>query len=148
MNLIKQFPDIGNEDVEKFENKYKISLPQEYKSFLLKTNGGEPSIRKFKTRDGKITSHLMLLFPLFESVFPNLANHYATYNIGNKIPKSLLPIGEDPIKNLICISISGDDVGSIYYWSMDEEDDNYKPSFKRIKFVSESYDKFINNLIE
>ena len=42
-------------EIEEFESKDNISLPQDYKRFLLENNGGKQSIRRFETVDGNIT---------------------------------------------------------------------------------------------
>ena len=139
---------ISESNITDFENEYNIKLPDAYKAFLIKNNGGKPTPRKFNSVDKKITSRIMLFFPLGKFYPKNLANNYEVFVEGNKIPKNLLPIGEDPINNLICMSIDGKDYGAIYYWSMDYEEDGFKASYKYIRLVSESFTEFINSLSE
>ena len=42
----------------------------------------------------------------------------------DRIPSFLLPIGEDPGSNLICLGIKNYCIGKIYFWSHDEEGDS------------------------
>lgn len=51
-------------EIEEFESKYNISLPEDYKRFLLENNGGKPSIRRFKTADGKHASSKEFMGPI------------------------------------------------------------------------------------
>ncbi|WHX47198.1 SMI1/KNR4 family protein [Paenibacillus woosongensis] len=118
-------------------------------NFILKYNGGKPVIRRFSTLDDKQTSLLMLLFPLSESNEPNLEGNYMEFNESKIIPSNLLSIGDDPIENKICISVSGDDKGYIYYWSLDMEDideEDYLPSYKNMSLIAKSFTEFMNGL--
>ncbi len=138
-------------EIEEFESKYNISLPQDYKRFLLENNGGKPSIRRFETVDGKHTSSVMFLFPISRCEESNLISVYKEFNMERLIHSDFLAIGNDPIGNKICISIMGNDIGSIYYWSVDMEDfdeDNYIPSYKYMSLVAKNFNDFINGLGE
>lgn len=135
--------------IEEFESKYNIRLPENYKKFLLENNGGKPSIRRFETADSKHTSSLMLLFPLSESKKPNLVSVYKEVNMERIIHSDFLAIGNDPIENKICICVKGNNIGSIYYWSLDMEEfdeDDYVPSYKYMSLVAKNFNDFINGL--
>ncbi|GAA0135331.1 SMI1/KNR4 family protein [Paenibacillus sp. YSY-4.3] len=143
------FEPTGIKDIEALEGKYNIELPEDYKTFLLEYNGGKPVIRRFSTLDDKQTSSLMLLFPLSESNEPNLEGNYMEFNESKIIPSNLLPIGDDPIENKICISLSGNDRGYIYYWSLDMEDideEDNLPSYKNMSLIAKSFTEFTNGL--
>lgn len=135
--------------IKEFESKYNIVLPEDYKKFLLENNGGKPSTRRFETADGKHTSSLMLLFPLAADKEPNLVSVYKEFNMEGLIHSDFLAIGNDPIENKICICVKGNDIGSIYYWSLDMEefDENeYVPSYKYMSLVAKNFNDFINGL--
>ncbi|MFS0901774.1 SMI1/KNR4 family protein [Priestia aryabhattai] len=40
-------------EMQSLEQEWNIKLPDEYKEFLLKNNGENPIVRRFKTLDGK-----------------------------------------------------------------------------------------------
>ena len=143
------FDPINSAVIEGFQEKYNLTLPEDYKEFLLKNNGGKPRIRRFKTMDGKHTSSLMLLYPISEKIKPNLGNIYNEFNMKKVIPANLLVIGSDPIENKICICVSGNEKGSIYYWSLDMEDideETYVPSYRCMSLIARSFTDFINSL--
>ncbi|MEH6980078.1 SMI1/KNR4 family protein, partial [Bacillus pseudomycoides] len=66
------YKPLASEDIRNFENKYGITLPDDYKKFLLHSNGGKPVKRRFKTVDGTITTSIMLFFPIAEETESNL----------------------------------------------------------------------------
>lgn len=123
-------------------------LPPEYKNFLLEHNGGKPTIRRYITVDRKVESSLMYLYPLSDKTTPNLMEKFDYYN--HMIPKNLLSIGKTPKKSQVCISISGDDYGSVYHWDL--EDQEYiegpiiNPTYKYMKLIAKNFDEFINSL--
>jgi len=146
-NMENSQATINENDINCFEKRFGIVLPEDYKRFLIKYNGGKPSPRRFKTIDNKTITSLLLILPLADIQSENLASNYISFNQGNKIPKNLLPIGQDPIKNKICMSIGGEDVGYIYYWDMDEDFGN-APSYDNMFLVAKSFTDFINSLCE
>lgn len=94
------FTPIGIEDIEDFENKYGILLPDDYKQFLLSKNGGKTEQRRFKTNDttkkGVITSSVSMFFPLSIENEINLEEKLRSYNLMQVVPSNFLPIGIDP----------------------------------------------------
>lgn len=149
LEFVYNFELITKEEVEASMGDYNIELPHEYRNFLLRYNGGKPLARRFKTQDGKQSSSIMLFFPLSEHIDPNLLSEYKELTDEDLILPNLLPIGNDPIENKICISLSGDDRGFIYYWSLDMEDideDDFYPSYKNVSLIAKSFSEFINGL--
>lgn len=140
-------PSINESDINNFEKRFNLKLPKDYRGFLLKNNGGKPEPRRFITVSKKIKSSVMLFFPLAEIVTENLVRNYLLFNQGNKIPKNLMPIGHDPLKNQICISVEGDDFGYVYFWDMDEEVGR-GPSYNNMSLVAKSFSEFVDCLTE
>ncbi|MDC0762154.1 SMI1/KNR4 family protein [Brevibacillus sp. AG] len=140
------FQELNRQDIEGFEKRNNIILPSDYKEFLLKHNGGKPSVRRFVTQDGKITSSIMMYFPLSEQAEMNLEDKYRMYTIGKIVPSNFLPIGIDPADSLICLSVRGNDIGKVYFCDMDyfEEDKELKEEF--IVVIAESFTDFTSKL--
>jgi hypothetical protein len=129
------------EDLQSFESRYGISLPKEYKQFLLQHNGGKPTPRRYKTRDGRITSSWMWVYPLDEMI-----KDFETLCVGGMIPRNLLPIGLDPRRNRICISLYGQDQGVVYHWDLDSEEGEVKPSYDHMHPIADSFSAFLDGL--
>jgi hypothetical protein len=138
-------------DVEEFERKLDITLPEDYRDFLISNNGGKPSIRKFITLDTKIKSSLMFFIPLIADTNVSLDTYYEEFNRKGLILKQFIPIGIDPVNNLLCLSIKGEDKGSVYYWDKEEqlcdEGDNLIPSYKYMHLAAVSFSDFIKAIV-
>jgi hypothetical protein len=128
----------SNSDLEAFEKKLGVSLPQQYRDFLLTQNGGRPDLPEFKV--------------------PNwgdaVANTFYGVGVGgcDDVEASLqslddvmpidrvIPIGDDPFGNQICLGIRGEYFGKIYFWVHDEMDeDEVRPLFE----VALSFEAFV-----
>jgi hypothetical protein len=142
------FKPIKNQELETFEETFNLILPNDYKNFLLCHNGGKTVRRRFETKDKTITSSIMLFLPLSKETENNLEYYYEKYNIGKIIPSNFIPLGVDPADSLICLSINGEDQGTVYFCDLDyiEEDNGLKQEF--IKLVSQSFSEFVNSLFK
>ncbi len=135
---------LAEEDIKKFEDKYKIKLPKAYKEFLLTHNGGKPVIRRFKTAEGTMTSSVMLFFPLSEETELNLENYYRKYTQGSIVPSNLMPIGIDPADSLICLKIEGED--KVYFCDMDYFEEDLELKDEYILLVADNFSEFLDSL--
>ena len=146
INFEYTYQTLEFDDINKFEKNFNIYLPDDYKSFLLKNNGGKSNKRRFKTSDGTITTSIMLFLPISKEVELNLNNFYTKYNLGKIVPSNFLPIGIDPADSLICLEIGGE--GKVYFCDMDyfEEDNELKEEY--ISVMADNFTMFLENLSE
>lgn len=123
-----------------------FGLPMEYRSFLLKHNGGEPVEDIFNFKDDKENgSDVRFFLGIYPDEHRNLLEYLKTYN--GRIPKNLFPIAYDSCGNLICISTMGSDRGKIYFW--DHEMEAYEveePDYSNLTLIADSFDEFLNSL--
>lgn len=141
-------PPVKLEDINKFEEEVGYMIPVEYKEFLAKQNGGKPSPRRYVTKDGVTESSVMMFLPLADIDSSNLRRNFLIFNKANLIPCNLLPIAEAPRKHQICISLDGKDVGSVYHWFADDEEEEIIPSYDYMNLISSSFQEFINSLFD
>lgn len=107
----KQINDI---ELLEFENKYNISLPNNYKSFIKKYNGGF-------TEDSEIVDKFLSIQYGIVTLALIIESHQI---IEKNIPSNYLPIALDWSDNPITISINeGTDNGKIvkFYFDTDQE---------------------------
>ena len=101
MLLINSAEKINAEDIADFENEVGIKFPEDYKTFMLKANGGTPD----------------------DSVkISNLKKIYKTMTYEEMIPNDMLPIADDPGGNVIGISLNKDDYGYVYFINHEYDD--------------------------
>jgi len=141
-------PPVKLEDINKFEKEIGHQLPSDYKEFLLKQNGGKPSTRRYITKDGAVESSVIMLLPLADIDSANLRRNYLIFNKANLIPRNLLPIAEAIRMHQICISLYGEDVGAVYHWLADDEDEEIIPSYDNMYLIAGSFTEFINSLFD
>lgn len=144
--------DVSEKDIRELEEEAGVDLPGDYRSFLLKHNGGRPVPDEFETVDKKIESSVKRFITISNSAHPNLLEEIRAITLAGQIPPNLIPIATNPSEmNRIVISTKGKNVGKVYYWSQDEEDDfetytKYKPSYKYMRLIAESFGEFLGKL--
>ena len=120
-------PPPSPSQVEAFEAEIGTTLPDDYRRFLLRTNGGNVDWYQFEglTPEGKswtaVVSHVGGL-----REEPDLSLRFARGCYQGRelqIPRALLWIMGDPGGNAICIGLTGKYRGRVYFWIHDEQPD-------------------------
>ena len=135
-----------SESISDFEGKIGSKLPDDYKNFLLKYNGGQPLPNSFKffsnKEDGSSVDRFLSLGKEKNS---NLLKYYNNYK--DRIPSYFFPIAHDAGGNLICISCSESDYGYIYFWDHEKEQNHAHTDYwGNIYLIDKSFNRFITNL--
>jgi hypothetical protein len=129
-----------------FEELINAKLPEDYKIFLLKHNGGHPIMDTFDLQEPiNEFSHrvgVAWFYALYEGDACNLRLWFQSTR--DRLPEEYIPIGYD-YGGTLCLVVKGEKYGSVYYctdnWSAwSEEDYNY------LYFVSNTFAEFINGL--
>jgi hypothetical protein len=67
----------------------------------------------------------------------------------DRVPNTLLPVARDPGGNLLCLQLSEQDYGKVYFWDHEDEvAEGETPGFDNVYFVAASFDELLNNLSE
>ncbi|WP_106498329.1 SMI1/KNR4 family protein [Lentibacillus sp. Marseille-P4043] len=155
------FKNLRREHLKALEKKYNIVIPKEYKEFLESYDETffekeiiykpiEPS--PVMTKEGK------QYFDGFYGLMSenNINQQIESYE--NRIPGNLVPIGECPAGNLICIGVNEPVFGKIYFWNHENEleaklmigekadIENIDSYWDNVYLISESFVDFLNNL--
>ena len=138
-------PPIGDEDISKLEREIGLFLPDFYKKFLKKNNGGRPDPKYFLIRyfEDNPIGQIQDFFAINDPV-KSCRIDWQYKNNKNKIPKNLFPIAIEDGGSLICISLSGLGEGGVYYWNFYGE--NNRSSDDNVYVINESFDEFIDGL--
>ena len=138
-------------DIVKFEDYLQVSLPSAYKEFLLElSNQGEPrkSLLHYVGIDGRNQEgNIEFFHNLSEDANHNLIR--IKYFYENRIPNNALPIAEILGGDQICMRLTGEDKGAIFYW-----DHEYELEYSRFKVkenlakISNSFNEFISMLLD
>jgi cell wall assembly regulator SMI1 len=146
---------ITEKNIAKIEKKYNVSFPQEYKDFLLKYNGGEcePNGFVFNENSEDSDSEVRSFFAIggIDGDY-DLEENINIYTIEEKrLPNLYIPIAEDDLGNLVCISCNETDYGFIYFWDHENEnesEDSVHNCMDNMFLLSKSFKTFANSLKE
>lgn len=146
MHLEKSNPygPINPKDIVEFEEDNEVSLPDDYKEFLLEHNGGHPepsALPAFGTDVNWLFG--MVEEPAWASLFHALAVYEG------RIPSWYMPIGTDSGGNLYIMSLYEENKGVIaLWWHEDEAPTNGSDYFDNLTPVADSFSEFAALLIE
>jgi hypothetical protein len=134
-----------NADISAFEKLIHGTLPEDYKAFLKNQNGGRPQPRRFRftTPAGREEdSALHYFFALYEGRVENLKNTLEI--LKGRIPSDCLPIATDPFGNVILLGIADQNLGRVYFWDHEKEDENSTTA--NISPIARSFSEFVEQL--
>lgn len=136
-------------DLDSLEQQLGLDLPNDYRSFLLSTNGGYPVPNGFAIPDNPVDEHGLVHYFLCidnDDVY-NLMDWAERYK--DRIPEGLVPIATDPGGNLICLSATGASSGNVFFWEHEREaDEGQAPRQDNVYLVADSFQRFIDNLVD
>lgn len=138
----KENEKINIKEVEEFELKHDIKLPNQYVYFLLKSNGGCPHASTFKISDAEGESVVNKFYGIGD-MKGNLDRVFEI--LDGELPEGFISIGDDPAGNEICIGINEKYYGKIYLGIHDMESDD---KLSNMFFLAESFNEFFNSLYE
>jgi hypothetical protein len=133
-----------------FEEVIEARLPEDYKAFVLSTNGGTPFPDTYIVNDGEEEWESNVFFYGLQTGHHSLYSLPTNYEeYAGRIPSGLIPIGNDYGGNLICISVTQETYGQIFfshhdYFSYNDEE----PCEDGTYFVAPSFSAFFDNLFE
>lgn len=126
-----------------FEQSLGYLLPSDYRVFLLAYNGGKPDLQDFPTPDSNWGGSLHHVYGLHAGpAYLRLDVVYETYR--GRIPETLLPIADDPGGNAICVGLTGEHQGKIYFWNHEMEQGI--PAWDNTTYISNSFREFTESL--
>jgi hypothetical protein len=139
-------PPIDAQAVDEFERYLGMSLPEDYRRFLLEHNGGQPTPADFliSAAKGWDTVDYFLGLKAEEII---LSLEEAAKHRKDHLPSNMISIGYDPGHSIICLSIQGADVGNIYFWDADFEVVG-APDYSNLHQLADSFDEFLSKLYE
>ena len=146
------FKNINTLDIINFQEAFEITLPEDYKSFLLESNGGFPSFNRFVFYETFEQGSCEILFSLddnstsykhltLEANFRDLAKIMS-------MPDEIFPIGQDGGGNYVCICLKGPHYGRIYFWDHEKEneDEEGNITWNNLTLIAKNFTIFFNTL--
>lgn len=133
--------------IDSFESKLSLSLPEEYREFLYQYNGG-------LTSEGSDTYLINEKQVVIDRLFgidtkPSYDIESLLYSYADRFPKGIIPIGEDPGGNYICLNVNmGVDYGKVLFYDheIENEDEQGRPTWDNLSLIANSFNSFTEQL--
>jgi hypothetical protein len=136
----KTGPIVAGVEIDGFEKRVKKTLPEDYRTFLSRFNGGRPSEHTVRS-DVPGGVHIQLFYGLRSEDYFNL--DYTREMMTSRWPERFLSIGCDSFGNEILLSLSPPDRGSVYFWNHEEEaEEGEEPYEDNLYLIADSFTRF------
>lgn len=144
-----KYPTCDPRVLEEFERSLPGgALPAPYREFLLEWNGGEfEDSLGFPLKDSEDEDDFGRIYH-FHGLFDpsdgfDLRKSSEGYGFRSDVPDSYIAIGDDHSLNRICLSVFGNDVGSVYWWTPGEPwPKQSEPTRDFLRPVTSSFQEF------
>jgi hypothetical protein len=140
-----KFGSLDKNELKQFELKYGISLPADYRAFLIENNGGDP----FGYIEPIMQTDIQWIYGLHRGEYWASLYYIAEELLEGQIPNKLLPIANDSGGNFFVLSMREEDYSKLYFWDHEEElEEDRSKWFKILHPVANSFTEFINGFIK
>jgi hypothetical protein len=153
MQIIDAGTKLTERTILEFEEQFSIKLPQDYRAFMLKNNGGTPEgnwgFHFIETGIGDTDSVIHFFEVIYEEETDEVDDLKAGYTAlleSEQIPNTLMPIADDPFGNIIFLGVAGDDYGRVYFGNQELE--NPETGYLVTSVIADSFSQFIDSCYE
>ena len=143
---------LTEEILAKFEEKLNVILPNSYKEFMLKNNGGTPVGNwGFDFVENGTNQSTGSLISYFEKIYSENTMEPDDMKMGYKslleteqIPVGYLPIADDPFGNIIFLCVDEENYGSVYFGNQELEVP--ETGYLVMSLIADDFQKFVDSL--
>jgi len=141
----------SREEIARFEARKEIALPDEYRRFLLKSNGGRPVPDSIDVPGwAHKATGVDRFFGLHSGRHSNLEKECDFW--ADRLPSEVIPIAFDQVGNVICLGITGERRGKLYLWDHEDEFDEHgvegRQDYGNMYFLADTLGEFLGKLKE
>ena len=127
-----------------------FKLPKDYRLFLKTYNGGFPDPHKLEISPGQGKTSVDILYGIMDSTssYDHLDLVRNFNNRKHQMPRGVLSIGHDPGGNYICIALTDDKYGEVYFYDHEEsnQDSQGNLTWDNLYLVADTFTDFLNKL--
>jgi hypothetical protein len=148
MEILNFDPSVGSEAIELFQRIIAAKFPKQYLEFLMHYNGGHPSPDVFEISEWNDASSVQNFYKInSKHNYDDLLWSYRTFS--ERIPPQFLAVASDPGGNQICLAVSGQHYGKVFFWDHENEvDEGSVAGMQNMTLVADNFSVFLNNLHE
>lgn len=147
MEIQNEFNSITVEAVVALEQRLSLELPEDYKQFILRHNGGYPTPNRFIFLDfrGHLTdSSLDYFLPIGSDIDDNVLFVYESMLSDEKLPFGMLPIAYDLYGSIVSIQLEAEGYGgygTVFFWDQELELEG-----RNLSIIAHDFTEFIRML--
>jgi hypothetical protein len=139
---------LGSERLTEFEALRSIRLPDSYRNFLLRQNGGAPetNMRFFDQAGRQVDVSVRFFFGIGVEVDSvNLA--VRGDRMEGRFPSDFMAVADAPGGDFILLGVAGLHFGQVWFWEHEfEADVDESPDFRNMTFLASDFDEFVELL--
>jgi len=149
-NMEDTGPQLSGGDLDKLEVRLGYKMPDDFRRFLLKYNGGMPfpyyyDVQGWQEPHAAVNEFNGILPGLYNDIEVNLENRKG------RLPEGFIPIANDPGGNTLLLSLVDETLGKVYFW--DHENEPYErgvalKDYPNIYWVADSFNQLLEQLHE
>lgn len=149
LKIINSQSPLSEADLQAVEARLNILFPSDYRQFLLAYNGGvpEPDAFHFKNETGPYTDSCVdRFYAIYDGEYDNFEKQFLSCKADGLLPENMIAVADDPGGNMICLSVSGPDTNSVYFWDHEAIDEDDKSA--NLHLIADSFAEFLAGLQE
>lgn len=127
--------------LQDFERINGVQLPQPYREFLLKYNGGNPKPYCFPISEEQGIGMVNIFYGIGE-MYDNLDKKVDIFD--DILEAGFIPIADDSGGNQICLGLSEKHFGNVYFWIHHEDPEDLGNMY----FLAKDFGKFLEKLYD
>nr|WP_052421250.1 SMI1/KNR4 family protein [Paenibacillus sp. FSL R7-0273] len=127
--------------LQDFERMNGVQLPQQYREFLLKYNGGYPKPYYFRISQEQGIGMVNIFYGIGE-MYDNLEKRIDIFD--DIIDIGFFPIADDSGGNQICLGLTEKYSGNVYFWIHDEDPEDMSNMY----FIAKDFKEFLEKLYD
>ena len=147
--MLRRMDDVGRhlrtEDLDDIERALGKQLPEEYRRFLMRHNGGTPVPSEFGIHglEGNPYGNMQEFFGI-DQALESSDLLWIAREVEDRVHRDFLAIGSTDCGDLICLKTGGDSIGSVWFW--DSKSESPKPSLKDLYPIAGGFNDFLGSL--
>ena len=138
-------PRLSESDISKLEMRLGVTLPEQYRQFLLDFNGGSPTPDTVKVEGLPGASADVQIFFGIGRPVESSGLEWNLAVLAERLEEGLLPVASDSGGNVFCLALQGHGRGAVFYCDLQSvfADFEAKP---RLYAVASDFDAFLRKL--
>jgi cell wall assembly regulator SMI1 len=147
--LEEKYPPATPADIESLESKIGGRFPDDYREFLLQSDGGRFARNSVRLANLGDETVLNALNRVGDDPRYRIASDYDLFRMVDRIARLSIPFGDDPGGNRFLISVEPETYGAVFFWDHENEPvegGNSIAQFPNLHRLANSFEEFILSL--